>query len=366
MKLNKLIASVVGSALLLTGCSNESSTTTETTQAEGTITVTDQRGEEITIETPVERIASAVIPAPTIIAAVDGSWDRIVGINESLLKANQEGIISQIFPASVSTPVVSDRQFTPNMETILSQDPDVFIQWGDRSEDIIAPLDNAGIPTLGLEYGTQEDLETWITLFGEVLGKEDRSERLISWMHEEQEAVSEQVESLGKPKVRGLQMSYSDEAIKVDTEKHYAQHVFGLAGVENMASSAVSQDGVVSAEQILDWDPEIIFLSAFDEAVPDDVYNDPRLSEVTAVKERRVYRAPLGVYRWQVPSAESPLYWNYVAALAYPGEYEVDLPEMMRENISWIFNYELSEEDIELILRTDINNGSANYDLVAQ
>lgn len=79
-----------------------------------------------------------------------------------------------------------------------------------------------------------------------------------------------------------------------------------------------------------------------------------------------MYRAPPGVYRWQVPSAESPLYWNWVAALAYPGEFEVDLPAEMREQTAFLYNYDLTDEDIELELRTDINDGSANYDVVAQ
>lgn len=351
---------ITGCAHLLPGSQNKEATSSTNEQA---VTVVDQRNHEVTVTQPVNKIASAVIPAPTIIAAVDGSWDRIVGINESLLAANKQGIISKIFPASVSTPVIADRQFTPNMETILEQNPDIFIQWGDRSEDIIKPIESAGIPVLGLEYGTQEDLETWITLFGKILNKNDRAQKLIDYMHNEEQSVSQKVKDLGLPKPRGLQMSYSSDKIVVNTEKDYGQHVFDVAGVQNMATSDAVKNGVVSPEQILAWDPEIIFLSAFDKATPEDLYNDPRLAEVSAVKNKRVYRAPLGVYRWQVPCAESPLYWNYVAALAYPGKYQVDLKQLMRDNTKWIYNYDLTDDDISLILRCDINDGSAHYDM---
>lgn len=373
--MNKRLVALVGTVLslgLLAGCAenpdagkNAESPKSQTSaeSAKSQVTVTDQRGHQVDIKQPVKTIASAVIPAPTIIAAVDGSWDRIVGINESLLAANKQGIISKIFPASVTTDVVSDRKFTPNMETILKHKPDVFIQWGDRSEEIIQPIEAAGIPVLGLEYGTQKDLETWITLFGDVLGKAPRAKELIEYMHTQEKEMKEKVSALGKEKPRGLQMSYSAEKIAVSTEKDYAQHVFDVAGVQNMGQSSAVQDGIVSPEQILAWNPDIIFLSAFDTAVPEDVYKDPRLAEVSAVKNKRVYRSPLGVYRWQVPCAESPLYWNYVAALAYPGDYKVDLPALMREKTKWIYNYDLTDEDIDLILRKDINNGSANYDI---
>ncbi|HIY86929.1 MAG TPA: ABC transporter substrate-binding protein [Candidatus Yaniella excrementavium] len=276
------------------------------------------------------------------------------------------GHYRQDFPESLETPVISGQDFIPNMEEVLAADPDVVVQWGDMGDEVLQPIEQAGLPVVGLEYGTQEDLETWIDLFGDMIGKPERADEILNWMHEEAEAVSGQVEDLDLESPRGLSMSYSERAISVDTSSDYAQHVFDTAGITNVAKDAPVTDGVASAEQIIEWDPEIIFLSAFDPAVPEDVYNDPRLSEVTAVKDKRVYRAPLGVYRWQVPSAESPLYWNWVAALAYPGEFEVDLPAEMREQTAFLYNYDLTDEDIDLELRTDINDGSANYDVVAQ
>ena len=262
--------------------------------------------------------------------------------------------------------MISGQDFIPNMEEVLAVDPDVVVQWADMADEVLQPIEQAGLPVVGLEYGTQEDLETWIDLFGDMIGKPERADEILNWMHEEAEAVSGQVEDLDLESPRGLSTSYSERAISVDTSSDYAQHVFDTAGITNVAKDAPVTDGVASAEQIIEWDPEIIFLSAFDPAVPEDVYNDPRLSEVTAVKDKRVYRAPLGVYRWQVPSAESPLYWNWVAALAYPGEFEVDLPAEMREQTAFLYNYDLTDEDIDLELRTDINDGSANYDVVAQ
>ncbi|HZK32565.1 MAG TPA: ABC transporter substrate-binding protein [Corynebacterium sp.] len=361
------LASLTAVALLATGCTTASESEQSTAAAgEGTITVTDQRGMTVTLDGPAESIASAVIPAPAIIAAVDGSWDRITGINQSLLDANKLGIISQIFPESITTPVISGPDFIPNMEEVLAANPDVVVQWGDMGTEVISPLEQAGLPVIGLEYGTQEDLETWIDLFGDIVGKPERAEEIIDWMHTEAESISAQVEQLDVDSPRALSLSYSQEALSVDTASDYAQQVFDLTGLSNVAEDAPVTDGVVGAEQIIEWDPEIIFLSAFAPATPQDVYDDPRLAEVSAVKEQRVYRAPLGVYRWQVPSAESPLYWNWVAALAYPGQFEVDLPAEMREQTAFLYNYELSAEDIALELRTDINDVSADYDLVSR
>ncbi len=360
-------ASILALAFGAAGCSSSSSPIEESSSPSAEeITVTDQRGVEVTLDGPAEKIVSAVIPAPAIIAAVDGSWDRIAGINQSLLDANKLGIISKIFPESIATPVIAGSDFVPNMEEILSLDPDVVVQWGDRGDDVVAPIEQAGYPVVGLEYGTQEDLETWISLFGDLIGKEERADSIIDWMHTEADAVAAQVAEIGGESPTALSISYSDQGISVSTGSDYAQYVFDLTGVTNVAEGAQVSDGVASVEQIIAWDPDIIFLSAFDAATPEDVYADERLAEVSAVKEHRVYRSPLGVYRWQVPSAESPLFWNWVAALAYPGEYEVDLPAEMREQEQYLYNYEMTDEDIDLVLRTDINEGSANYDAVSE
>lgn len=365
-------ALAAAAAATVAGCSGSTDTAEDAaggsaaSDGAGKITLTDQRGTQIELDAPAQKIVSAVIPAPAIIAAVDGSWDRIVGINQSTLDANKVGIIKKIYPDSVKTPVIASRDFTPNMEEILATDPDLVVQWGDRGDDITAPIEQAGYPIVGLEYGTQEFLEKWISMFGTAIGKDDRAKDIIDWMHSEADAVSKQVKKLDEGSPRMLSLSYSDQALSVSTGTDYIQYVCDLTGLTNVAKDAKVADGVATVEQILDWDPEIIFLSAFDPATPDDVYADDRLSEVSAVRDKRVYRAPLGVYRWQVPCAESPLFWNWVAALGYPGKYEIDLPTEMKKQTTYLYNYDLSDEDVELVLRNDINAGSADYDVVSR
>ena len=368
MKVRKLFAGIIAASMaasLLTasGAKNEeASTATSEPTADQTVRIVDQRGKEVVLDKPAETVAGTGMPAPAILAAVDGSWDRIVGMNQSSIKAANQGITGKIFTTASDTVPIAGDDFVPNMEAIIGLNPDVVIQWGNKTDDIIAPIESAGIPVVGLKYGTQEDLETWISMFGQVLGKEDRSKDIINTMHTEADQLQKQTQALSdSPRV--LQLSYNPSKLGVATGKNYAQHVFDLINATNVAKDAVVDDSGVSPEQIIAWDPEVIFLSAFDASTPEDLYNDSRFADVSAVKNKRVYRAPLGVYRWQVPCAESPLFWNWAAALVHP-ELNIDLPKKMREQIKYMYNYDLTQEDIDLTLRTDINNGSANYDHV--
>ena len=115
-------------ALALTGCSARDEAEAEAGSAGGPLTIVDQRGETITLDGPAEKIAFAVMPAPSIFAAVDRGYDRIVGINESTLKANQGGMFATMFPSSAESPTIAGNDFIPNVETLLELDPDVVIQ----------------------------------------------------------------------------------------------------------------------------------------------------------------------------------------------------------------------------------------------
>lgn len=368
MKSQKIFAGIAAAAVaisLLTACSTDEDVPyfEDNKPSEGhAITIHDQRGQEVKLDKPAEKVAVTVMPAPAIMAAVDGSWERIVGMNKSSIKAADEGITGKIFTTASQTVPIAGDDFVPNMEAIIGLNPDVVIQWGNKTDDIVTPIESAGIPVVGLKYGTQGDLEKWISMFGQVLGKEDRAQDIINTMHSEAAQLQKQTQALpNSPRV--LQMSYNPSKLGVVTGKNYSQHVFDLINATNVAKDAVVDDSGVSPEQIIAWDPEVIFLSAFDTSTPEDLYNDARFADISAVKNKRVYRAPLGVYRWQVPCAESPLFWNWTAALVHP-ELDIDLPKKMREQIKFMYNYDLTQEDIDLTLRTNINNGSANYDRV--
>ena len=360
------LAAGVVAALALTGCSTRAEAGSETNAGGDILSIVDQRGETITLDGPAEKVAFAVMPAPSIFAAVDRSYDRIVGINSSTLKANQGGMFATMFPTSAESPTIAGNDFIPNVETLLELDPDVVIQWGDSGAEVIDPIENAGFPVVGLEYGTQEDLETWITLFAQVAGKPERGEELVAWQQNEIEEMRAKVAARSEERPRAMMLSRTGDGYGTTTGTGYDGFQFDLVGAELVSQDFVSDSGQVSPEQILTWDPEVIFLSGFDEMTPEDVYADPRLASVTAVAEKRVYKTPLGGYRWQVPSAESPLMWAWMHHVLYPGQDTAEFREDIRAGFDDLFAYQISEDEIDRVLRTDLNAGSADYDQFAR
>lgn len=361
------LATGLVAALALSGCSTRDEADAATAASDGSLSIVDQRGETITLDGPADKVAFTVMPAPSIFAAVDRSYDRIVGINESTLKANQGGMFATMFPESAESPTVAGNDFMPNIETLLELDPDVVVQWGDDGPEVIEPLENAGFRVVGLEYGTQEDLEAWITLFSEIAGKPERGEELVSWQQAEIEEMRAKVaeQEQDAPRPRSMMLSRTGDAYGTTTGAGYDGFQFDLVGADLVSQDFVSDSGQVSPEQILTWDPEVIFLSGFDEMTPEEVYADPRLATVDAVENKRVYKTPLGGYRWQVPSAESPLMWAWMHHVLYPGEGTAEFREDVHAGFEDLFAYDISDEEIDKVLRTDQNKDSADYDQFA-
>lgn len=357
-------AAAVGGAGLLGACSSrEVQDAAASASPAAGFSLTDQRGKETSFDGPVGRIATAIIPSPSMLAAVDGSYARIVGINESTVTANRAGIFGTIFPESKKTTTIAGADFVPNVETVMGLEPDVVLQWADMGDEIIKPLEAAGLKVIGLTYGTQKMMETWVTLFGKLLGKDERAASLLDWMHEEDAAVTELVKPhLANGRQKVLYLKASADGFTTATGADYVTHWTELAGGRNVAESVSADAPQVSTEQIIAWDPEVVFLSAFDEKAPADIYADKSLSSVRAVRDRRVYKVPLGGYRWDPPCCESPLMWRWVAQVLHPETAGRNgLREKIRSTFKMLYGYDISAAQTDDVLRVDLNTKSASY-----
>ncbi|WP_328713197.1 ABC transporter substrate-binding protein [Nocardia salmonicida] len=352
---------MIGALALTAGCSSREAQADNAADA-GALSIIDQRGQTVTLDGPADKVAFTVMPAPSIFAAVDRSYDRIVGINQSTLVANRGGMFATMFPASADSAVVAGNDFVPNVETLLQLDPDVVVQWGDRGNDVIAPIESAGFPVVGLKYGTQNDLEQWITLFSQIAGKPERGQQLVDWQRAEQAEMRARVASTQGQRPRAMILSRTGDTYSTTSAKGYDGFQFDLVGGDLVSKGFVSDSGQVGPEQILAWNPEVIMLSGFDQSTPADIYADPRLANVSAVQNKRVYKTPLGGYRWQVPGAESPLMWLWMHQILYPGARDGQLREDIRAGFDNLFAYRITDDEIDQVLRLDLNKDAAGYD----
>jgi len=329
------------------------------------ITVTDMEGREVTLDAPASRIATFPMPMASAVVAMDGSIDRLVGMNPQSYVAHFEGLLGKIFPqAELIAHDYTGGDFMPNVEALVALQPDLVIQWGGQGNDIVDPLLNAGLNTILTRTGSEANVRGSQTLLANVIGKPERITEIVEWRQSVQdriEAKTSGLEEKDRPTVLYLQSALNN--IKaVGREGHYQSWYIEMTGGVS-ASADLNGTVPISIEQIAAWDPDVILLNSFEPALGVDwVYDNPILSQLKAAKEHRVYKLPLGGYRWDSGNQESPLTWMWLSSLLHPELFDFDMRTEMRDAFKRLYNYDASEEDIDNVLRLSMQGDATNYD----
>jgi len=241
-------------------------------------TVVDDRGVEITIEQEPERIIVAGISLYTDILIDLGALDRLVAVASSPDNP----------PEVAGLPRVGE-SFAPNVEVILSMEPDLVLgapDWaGERTK-----LEELGITVLtvgrvGGYIPTIPDIFSSISTIGTAVGAKEKAKLLIGQIAEE--IIIIESTTLTEPPVKA--------AFLYTTTRDTPPYAAGSGSIENELMIRAGGGNVfsdvqgfpqVSFEEILSRDPDVIFT---DPAQVVNILENPLLGEVSAVASKKVY-----------------------------------------------------------------------------
>lgn len=334
----------------------------ESARQGGGVTVADLTGATVELSHPARRVVTIPLPAAAMMVAVNGGPEVLVGMNAASRSAVEGSFLGTAFPElrHVSTEVAG-AEFAPNVESVLALDPDVVIQWGDRGPGIVDPLRNAGLAVAQLSYGTQQDLEGAVVLYGTLLGKPERAATMVTWMRERMQSLRNAIPATQSGTVPSvLYLRGSADGLEAAGRASYNHYVTELVGGRNAAAEIDAQDASVDVEQLLRWNPDVILLGNFGPRVPRDFYGDPALASLRAVQDHRIYKVPLGGYRWDPPSHESPLMWQWLAGVVHGSRAPGLRADVVEQYVFW-YGVEPTAAQLDQILHTADNADSRDY-----
>ncbi|GAA0594443.1 ABC transporter substrate-binding protein [Paenochrobactrum glaciei] len=330
-----------------------------------TITLKDQGGRTVTLPKPADRIASIPIPMASTIISIDGGTSKLVGMNPTAKSAIMEGILGKIFPEAKDIPSdITAPNFIPNIEELAATNPDLVIQWADYGADLVDPLTNAGLNVALISYGTEEKARYYQNMVATAIGKPERAALINGWRDEvaqEMAAKTKDIAADKRPKV--LYLGRAMENLTASgNEGNYNAWYIDLTGGVNASADVKGNGTTISPEQIAEWNPDVILLNSFEAKLGlDRIMNDPILSLTKAAQDKKVYKLPLGGYRWDPPSQESPLTWMWLANILHPEVFQYDLRGEMKKAYKTLYNYDLTDADIDGILWMDMQGDATNY-----
>lgn len=121
-------------------------------------------------------------------------------------------------------------------------------------------------------------------------------------------------------------------------------------GIDVAAEAGIEGIKQVNMEQVYEMNPDIIYITNFTETQPQDLmdnkFKGQDWSKVKAVQDGKVYKMPLGIYRWYPPSGDAPLMLKWMAQHNYPEVFDYDMNAEVKDYYKRYYNYDLSDEQV--------------------
>lgn len=205
--------------------------------------------------------------------------------------------------------------------------------------------------------GSFENVASCYRLLGDIMGQQDRGEKLAAYCEDIYRRVTDAVESV--PEGRRLSLYYAEGPDGLQTEPDASQHAltFAVAGANNVAAVPENEgQGMsnVSLEQVLLWDPEVIVAWDYEVRGGADqiIRTDPNWSSIRAVRDGRVYTMPNVPFAWcdRPPGVQRFLGIQWMANMLYPDAYDVDMVEVVKDFYSTMYWVDVTDDQAKDLL----------------
>ena len=309
--------------------------------------ITDERGRRIQAPDPLTRVALFGGPTGQMIYLL-GARSQICAVTNSL-KGSE--LACAFDPTLKNLPGPRSTSGQINVEELIMADPQLVIA-GTLDGAIVEK--KTQIPVAYTESTMDEDYDSLrreVRFYATVFGKESRAERYIAYLDKNIAFLRSRTGPIPADKRKKVFNGYSQSRLVTlggDTFMHERILTAGCIDAAAAINTAGAKEGLhmglseMSMERVLGWDPNILVV---DFGKAEDLYGDPRWKNVKAIRNRQVFKQPVGVFIWDRPTAEAAvLYPLWLAKIAYPEYFrDVDLVREVKRFYEECMSFDLSD-----------------------
>jgi iron complex transport system substrate-binding protein len=348
--------------LLSFSCSERGGGKTPGPKTAETRTITDQNGDSVILPGEVNRVViTSPWPLPSVYCLYMGSGKRIVGVHPAVKAAAENSLLMRVAPELTEAETGFIQGDEVNIEELMKLDPDVVFYPAGNSTQKEA-YQKADVPAVAFstsiaQFNTIETVNKWVELLGVIFGDEVKSDDITAYGREIEALIRDRLKNVAdadKPRVLIL-YHYREGTMQTAGAKHFGQYWLDATGAVNVAAGENRGGVPINLEQALAWDADKIFITNFSPYLVDDFYSGKvgtdDWSSAKAVRNREVYKFPLGMYRWYPPSSDSPLTLLWLAKQNHPALFaDIDLPAEIKKYFVRFYNVRLNDADIVKIM----------------
>lgn len=177
----------------------------------------------------------------------------------------------------------------PNIEKILSLEPDMVIGSAINPPQVIERLQTLGIRVEVFPDDTEFGAicENFLSL-GKLVGMEYKAKKIILKVRQEINIIKQKISKLPKPSPTVFWQLGKNPLVTV-AKGTFADELIRLSGGKNIASNLKIKYPRISLEEVIRQNPEIIIIVSMGDVTKDEVEAWRQYEEIRAVKNNRVY-----------------------------------------------------------------------------
>ena len=211
---------------------------------------------------------------------------------------------------------------TANVEEVLKLKPDVVFVTNYAPPAMIEQMSQAGLPVVAISLSKGEGVEApklnptfadddvayaeglkiGVRLIGDIVGKRERADALLDYAFAQRKQVEDRVASI--PDAERVRLYMANPEMNTYGSGKYTGVIMKRSGGINVAAG-VRGATKVSMEDVLAWNPQVIFVQDRYAPVADEIRKGAAWQHVDAVENKRIYITPEYVKPWGYPLPEA-------------------------------------------------------------
>jgi len=321
---------------------------------EDEITIIDTTGRTVTINKPLERIIVLNANVLEAMRSLDQQPESVVAVSSSAISEDD------FFPEFQDTLNVGTG-WSPDVEKVIESDPDIVFlyatQFVTSCDEVQNQLENAGITVVRFDCFLPDTYLEEVNKLGFILDKEDQSEVFTEFYSKCLDDISDRVEVIPEDDRTKVYFEGFGDPYNVGGVGTVTHQIVSMAGGYDIFGDLTGYN-VVDEEEVMVRDPEIIIVQGYTRGkygydvddpnwlkeMHDEMVNRPEMSQVSAVKDDKVY-----VVIKELTGSKHFIATAYLARWFYPDIFEDLDPQAIHQEYLTRFqglDYDLKEHGV--------------------
>lgn len=310
----------------------------------------DSAGRYVRVPEKVERVYAAGPPASVLVFAINP--DKLLGWTRAFHPA-EKPFLEERYANLPELGRLTGRGNTANVEVLLKARPDLVVDVGATAPVFISLADRVqqqtGLPYLLLD-GRFEAIPETLRALGHAMGDKAAAGRLADYCETALREVAARVARVPEDRRPRAYYGRGPHGLQTALGGSINAQVMEYLGARNVAGATRGGLSVVSMEQVLAWNPEVVFTS--DPNFYRELWRDPRWASVAAVRAKRVHLSPHLPFGWFdfPPGANRIIGLYWAGKILYPELFPEDLRAKTAEFYRLFYHREPSATQLDALL----------------